>query len=256
VQVVMHLGAWLRGGPEHVARRINVEATRSLAEASSRFGVDRFVFTSSIAVYGPHGDLDVDEQTDVRPYGSPYGDSKILAEIALHEVSERDRLPVVIVRPGMVYGPGSPGWTVRIARWAKAGRLPLIDGGRGTAYPIYITNLIDLLVLCVTHPAAIGQTFNAVDDGPVTLAAFLGAYMRMVPTDRAIRLPGWLVSAAARTMDALTPGQGYSYLASQLRGRGQVLNHRAKELVGWQPRISLEEGLRCSEQWLRDEGLL
>lgn len=256
VQVVMHLGAWLRGGPELLARSINVDATRSLAEVSSRFGIERFVFTSSIAVYGPHGDLDVDEDTITHVYGSYYGDSKIRAETALREITQRTGLPVVIVRPGMVYGPGSPGWTVRIARWAKKGRLPLVDGGRGTAYPIYITNLIDLLLLCATHPAAIGQTFNAVDDGPVTLAEFLGGYMQMIPSERAVRLPGWLLGAAAMIADMFLPGQGYRYLANQLRGRGQVSNRRAKDLLGWQPNVSLSEGLQHSEKWLRREGYL
>lgn len=256
VELVMHLGAWLRGESSREANQINVDATRRLAEACAQEGVNRFVFTSSISVYGPHGDRDVDEQTPLRPYGDAYGDSKIQAEAALRDIGQRIGLPYVIVRPGMVYGPESGGWTVRIARWAQAGRLPLVDGGRGAAYPIYIDNLIDLLLLCATHPAAEGQTFNAVDDGPVTLGEFFGGYMQMIPTERAIRLPGWPLQIAAALIDPFTPELNYRYVVNQMRGRGQVLNLHAKERLGWQPRVSLQEGLRRSEIWLRDQGIL
>jgi nucleoside-diphosphate-sugar epimerase len=156
----------------------------------------------------------------------------------------------------MVYGPESPGWTTRLTVWARNGHLPLIEGGRGTAYPIYIDNLIDLLILCMVHPAAAGETFNAVDDGPVTLGKFLGAYMAMVPTRRAIRLPGWLFSVLAGLVDPLIPGIKLTYVASQMRGRGMVLNSRAKECLGWLPSVSLADGMRRSEAWLRSREIL
>ncbi len=256
VQIVMHIAAWLRGRPLSNYQRINIEATRQLAELSATAGVDRFVFTSSIAVYGLHGDTNVDEATPLKPYGDPYGDSKIRAEEALCGVAHNTGLPYVIVRPGMVYGPGSPGWTVRLARWAKAGRLPLIDGGRGTAYPVYIDNLVDLLVACATHPAAVGEVFNGVDDGPVTFADFLGGYMAMIPTSRAIRLPGWALKSLAALANPFFPGAKLSHYANQLCGRGMVLNQRAKDRLGWSPRVSLKDGLANSEAWLRQAGIL
>ncbi len=256
VQIVMHIAAWLRGRSRHEAGRVNVSATRHLAEASTRLGVERFVFTSSIVVYGCHGDEDVDETAPLRLYGDPYGDTKILAEQALREVGDRTGLPYAIVRPGMVYGPGSPGWTVRIARWAKKGQIPLIGGGQGTAHPIYIDDLVELLLLCAVHPDAAGEVFNGVGDGPVTLAEFLGGYMRMIPTDRAIRLPCWLARIAALLADPFTPSFRLTYVIDEMCGRGMVLNRKARERLGWSPEVSLEEGLRRSEAWLRSEGIL
>lgn len=256
VQIVMHIAAWLRGQPLSNYQRINIEATRQLAELSAAAGVDRFVFTSSIAVYGLHGDSNVDEATPLKPFGDPYGDSKIRAEEALWDVAHSANLPCVIVRPGMVYGPGSPGWTVRLAKWAKAGRLPLIDGGRGTAYPVYIDNLVDLLAACATHPAAVGEVFNGVDDGPVTFADFLGGYMAMIPTDRAIRLPGWALKSLAALTGPFFPEAKLSHYANQLCGRGMVLNRKAKNLLGWSPKVSLKEGLARSEAWLRETSIL
>lgn len=255
VDIVMHLAAWLPGPDWRAAEAINVAGTRSLAEICVTAHVERFVYTSSIMVYGLHGDLEVDEKTPLRPYGDPYGDSKIRAEQALREVAARGGLPYAIVRPGMVYGPGSRPWAVRPARLAKAGWTPLIDGGQGSAHPVYIDNLVDLLVLCATHSDAVGETFNGVDD-PVTLGEFLGAYMAMIPTRRALRLPGWLVQMAAALIDPFLRDRSYRYVAHQLIGRGQVSNRHAKQRLGWRPRVSLEEGLRRTELWLRERNIL
>lgn len=252
-EIVMHIAAWLGRTDVRQAIPVNVEATRQLACISAESGVRRFVYTSSIAVYGKHGDADVDENRPLKPYGDPYGDSKIRSEQAVWDVARETGLPVVIIRPGMVYGPGSPGWTLRIARWAKAGRIPLIGGGQGTAYPIYIENLVDLLLRAALHPAAVGQTFNAVDDGPVTLGEFLGAYLRMIPTDRAIRVPCWLAQWVAALVDPFV-SRSLTYIISQMCGRGMVANQKAKDLLGWQPHVSLQDGMRASEQWLREIG--
>jgi nucleoside-diphosphate-sugar epimerase len=256
VDIVFHLAAWLRGGSGGEAPAVNVEATRRLAELSARYGVQRFIFTSSIAVYGPHGDRTVDEATPLQTYNDPYGDSKIHAESAVKDVAAKTGLDYVIIRPGMVYGPGSPGWTKRLALWARKGQMPLVDGGRGTAFPVYIDNLIDLYLLAATHPAAPGETFNAVDDGHVTLGEFSGAYMRMIPTNRAIHLPGWLLTTLAAVVDPFIPGMNYRYVVNQMRGRGQVLNTKARVVLGWVPRVGLQEGIKRSEEWLRNEGIL
>lgn len=256
IEVVVHLAAWLRGLPLAKYLRVNVEATRSLAEISADAPVKRFIYVSSIAVYGPHGDADVDEDAPVKPYGDPYGDSKIAAEHALQTVARERNLDTVIVRPGMVYGPGSPGWTLRIFRLAQRGILPVVDGGQGTAYPIYIDNLIDLLIRCITHPAAPGQVFNAVDDGPVSLRQFFWPYVQMAARHRMVNISGRLATAAAAAFDPFVPGISLRYVANQVQGHGQVLNRKAKVLLGWAPQVALEEGMARSEAWLRREGWL
>jgi nucleoside-diphosphate-sugar epimerase len=255
--IVMHIAAWLGLPPDRrLAEAVNVAATRSLAEISAQAGAARFVFTSSIAVYGPLGSRDVDESTPVRPHGDHYGDSKVRAEQALWAVSAQTGLPCVVVRPGMVYGPGSPGWTVRMLKIARRGVMPLADGGHGTAHPIFIDDLVDLLLLAASHPAAEGETFNAVDNGPLTFAQFLGGYMAMIPTRRAIRLPGWMFRAAAFVADPFVARYKLRSIAAQLCGRGVISNQRARQVLGWQPRVPLPEGLRRSEEWLRAEGYL
>ena len=146
-------------------------------------------------------------------------------------------------------------WTRRIGLWAKQGILPILDCGQGTAYPIFIENLVDLLVVCLAHPDAVDTVFNGVDDGPVTLGTFLGAYMKMVPTRRALYLPGRPLGLLAQLLDPFSRSLKLSYVVAQMRGRGQIQNYAAHNL-GWEPRVSLSEGLALAEAWLRNEGVI
>lgn len=254
--VVMHIAAWLGGPDPRRAQPVNTLATRQLAQLSAEAGVQRFVFTSSIAVYGFLGDDTGTEDRPLTVFGDPYGDSKILAEQALHDVAEQTGLDVVIVRPGMVYGPGSRGWAVRPARWAKRGITPLLDRGQGTAYPIYVDDLVELLALAAVHPAAGGKTFNAVHPDPVTLGDFLGGYMQMLPTQRALRLSCWLARSAATLVDPFVRRYRVAYLVSMMCGRGIIPADQAIHLLGWQLAVRLDEGLRRTEAWLHEEGIL
>jgi nucleoside-diphosphate-sugar epimerase len=256
MDVVFHLAAQLRAGSEDLYRLANFEATRHLAEACARAGVGRFIFTSSIMALGPIGDGVVDETHPLREYGDRYGNSKIAAERALRQAMDTTDLELVITRPGMVYGPRSPGWTVRIFNQVRAGRMPLINRGKGTSYPIYIDNMLDGLILCATHPAAVNQTFNFVDD-PVTWAEYFGSFRAMldhpVPARRA---PRWLVNLGVTVLDPFVGRRNLRYAADMLGGYGVISNQKAKDLLGWEPKISLEEGMRRTEVWLREAGYL
>ena len=255
-QIVIHNAARLSHGRRADFLRDNVEATRNLAQASADSGVERFVYVSSVAVYGGiDANSDVDEAMPISLFGDFYGDSKILAEQAVCEIAEKSGLSYSIARPGMVYGPRSPGWTIRLIRLAKRGLLPLLDGGEGTAHPVYIDDLVKGLLLCASHPGADGQAFSFVDDGPITWAQFFGAYMRMMPTNRALRLPGIIPALLAPLADPFV-SIGLRWAVAQLRGKGIVLNRKAKTVLGWRPEVSLEEGMRRNEQWLREEGWL
>ncbi len=220
VQIVMHIAAWLNPNknPDN-ASVVNVEATRRLAEISAAANIERFVYTSSVAVYGLHGDRDVDEGAELKPYGDTYGDTKIQSEEMLHQVARQTGLDYAIVRPGMVYGPGSPGWTIRMADMARRGVFPMVNHGRGTAPVIYIDDLVELLVLCATHPNAVGRVFNGVGDGPITLAEFFSGYMAMIPTRRALYMPGWLARILLTVANPFT-WRNLKYLYNQFVGTG------------------------------------
>jgi nucleoside-diphosphate-sugar epimerase len=254
--IVIHNAARLARGRRADFLRDNVEGTGHLARASAEAGVERFVYVSSVAIYGGiDAETDVTEEMPVRPFGDSYADSKILAERKLREIAGETGLSYSIARPGMVYGPRSPGWTIRLINLARRGLLPLLDGGQGTAHPVYIDNLVDGLLLCAWHPEADGQAFSFVDDGPITWEQFFGAYMRMVPTKRALRLPGIIPAWIAPLLDPFVP-VGLRWAVAQLRGTRVVLNQKARTVLGWRPQVSLAGGMRRTEVWLRETGWL
>ncbi len=255
IHSVMHIGAWLAGGKKN-SHLVNTVATEALARIALAHSIEHFVFTSSIAVYGLHGDTDVDETTPISPYADPYGDSKIKAERILMALHDEAGLPVTIIRPGMIYGPNSRAWAVRLAQWAAAGLLPMPPHNKGTAYPVYIDNLIDLMMLTTKRPEAIGQVYNAVDNGPITMNEFFAGYMAMTGSSRALRLPCWAFQLGATAMNPFVRDRNYCYVTNQLCGSGWISNQKAKDALGWQPAVGLTEGLRRTEDWLRDEGYL
>ena len=97
----------------------------------------------------------------------------------MQRVKQDTGLQITIARLGMVYGPRSPGWSVRMFNLVRAGRAPLIGGNESTSYPVYVDNVLDGLLLCATHPAAVGETFFFVDD-PTTWAEYLGGFQAML----------------------------------------------------------------------------
>jgi UDP-glucose 4-epimerase len=145
-------------------RRVNVEGTLNLARQAVENGVERFVFISSIGVNGSETFLQpFIADTEVRPY-SPYAISKYEAEIGLKALAAETGIDLVIIRPPLVYGSGAPGNFGSLVNWIRRG-LPLPLGAiYNQRSLISIDNLVDLIVTCISHPAAANQTF-LVSDG-------------------------------------------------------------------------------------------
>lgn len=256
--VVVHLAAWLQrgSGGDAEAYAINVDATRALAEAASRAGVRRFVLVSSVAAYGlpPVDTIDESVPVDVAQ-PDLYGRSKALGERAVLEVAARSSLSLSIVRPAMVYGPGSPGWTVQMLRLVQKG-VPVIFGdGQGHAYPVYIDDVVDMLMLAATRPEASGETFNA-SDASVDWETFFGYFGRMSG-----KKPRRVPLLAARVFSHLNERLhlGIPLTVDRLAVYQRKFRYptaKAERLLGWKVRVQLEEGMRRSEAWLRESGRL
>lgn len=233
-------------------RSVNVAGTRRLAEQAAAAGVGRLVFLSSLKVNG--------ETTDglARPFGSswavcpsdgagahndappedPYGISKWEAEQALWEVSAKTGLEVVVVRSPLVYGPGVKGNLARLLKLVRSG-VPLPLGAvRNKRSLIGLDNLVDLLIRCVDHPAAAGQTFLVSDGEDLStpdllrhMAAAMGRSARLftVPVSL-LRLAGSALGKRAEI--------------DRLVGSLQVDSSYTRQVLGWAPPVSVQEGIR------------
>lgn len=242
--------------------RVNVLGTRHVISAAVSAGSERFVLLSSVRAFGDAGFPDgVDERWPVRPDGSPYVNTKVAAEqvaLAAHAAGE---IPVTVIRPGDVYGPGSRPWVLLPLEMIQAGRFALPAGGKGIFSPIYIDDLVDGIVLAATRPEGVGQIFTLTDGAAVPTSEYFGHLARIASRKAPRTLPTPVLVAAARA----------NQLAERLRGRGTennpetiaylartgtYSNEKARELLGFEPKVTLAEGMDRTERWLRDEGLI
>lgn len=236
VERVVHLA-----GRAHVLRdqssdplaafdQVNVEGTRTLAEAAVRAGVRRFVFVSSIGVNG--------NETHGRPFTAdappaphaPYAVSKWKAEQMLVQLAQRSGLELVIIRPPLVTGIGAKGNLGLLDRALRRGiPLPLgsVTGNRRDF--VSNDNLVDLIRLCLDHPDAPGHVFLASDGAPVSTREFLeqraralGVKPRLFPVSPAL----------LRLAFRLLRRKG---MATQLLGDLEVDIAPARQLLGWSP---------------------
>jgi nucleoside-diphosphate-sugar epimerase len=238
--------------------RANVLGTANAIAAAERAGVQRFVHFSSVTVFGMEFPDGVDERYPVHNTYVPYPDTKIASEQVVLQAHIDGRVPCTIVRPGDVYGPRSRVWAVIPAELIRARRFTLPGGGRGIHSPVYVDNLVDGVVLAAASPAAAGQVFTLSDGVGVpnreffaSYASLVGRRLMTVPTPVALAMSA-VIQRAAR----LSPGDNDINPASvrYLLRRGTYSNAKARSVLGWEPRVGVEEGLARTVAWLREQG--
>ena len=224
--------------PLDAYRQVNVVGTLNLARQAMQLGVRRFIFVSSIKVNGESTELGQPFCADDKPAPrDPYGVSKLEAEEGLRELTAKGAMELVIIRPPLVYGPGVKANFATMVKWVARG-LPLPLGGiRNLRSMVALDNLIDLLVTCVSHPAAAGQIFLVSDDEDVSTtellrrtAAAMGKPSRLMPA------PDFLLKFCASLM-------GKRDMAQRLCGSLQVDISKTREILDWKPPLSLDQGL-------------
>lgn len=242
VDVVLHL-AGVAHRPDTAAatyREVNVEATRQLATAAARAGVSRFVFVSSIAVYGRGAGADtIDEATPTAPTDA-YGQSKLDAEQAIARAAEGHAMTWVVVRPPLVYGPAAPGNYRRLVGLVRSG-LPLpLSAARAPRSYVGLDNLVSALVCVATHPAAADQCFVVTDGEDVGTAQLIRWIAEGM--GRAPRL--WWVPEALLRLGAAAAGRGGD--AARLLDPLRIDSRRIRDALGWQAPVPARDGVRRS----------
>jgi nucleoside-diphosphate-sugar epimerase len=236
-------------------------------EASIAASAERFVHISTTDVYGYPGRPGIDEAHAPTGFSNWYSETKRAAEAEVHGVQRARGLNAVILRPATVYGPRSEDVVGDMARAIRARQMLLIDGGRAIAGLLYVDNLADAAVLALRNDAALGEAFNLTDELDVTWKRFLGDMAEGLGCPE----PRWSVPYAVAFAAAFTLEHGYRLLrktakvktrpllsrqAVHVLGRDQDFSSRkARETLGWVPRVSYEDGLAATIEWLRAEYL-
>jgi len=261
-QVVVHTAALVTNAMnDEDMWRVNVLATRNLISAAARHGVRRFVHVSSIVVYGNAAVGELDEDHPVHAHGGSYVLTKLASEhVALAAHAQHD-IDVVIVRPGDVYGPGSRPWVITPIEMIRRRQFLLPANGGGFFRPVYVDDLVRGIVLASLSDKASGQIFNLSSDGYVTTKTFFEYHHRWFNRSGPLCLPtsvAWGLAESTfrlmRLFGVRSEGSGASVL--QLTSKAWFSIAKAGALLGWKPEVSLDEGMRRSEAWAREEGLL
>lgn len=248
--------------PMRTAWAVNCNGTRRLLAACRDAGVGRFVQISSVAACGVEFPDGVDESWPLVATGNSYTDTKITGEHAVLAAHAAGEIECTIIRPGDVYGPASRAWVVIPLQMMKSRQFLLPDRGRGIFSPVYIDDLVDGVVRAAGSAQGAGQIFQLTDGTGVTCAEFFAHHWRWLGRSGSIpSLPATLAIgvAEAGAMLAKLAGRqtelGRGSLGLFLR-RGTYSIEKARSLLGYAPRVDLAEGMRRSEAWVREAGLV
>lgn len=256
VDIVFHLAGVTRGRVEADYMDGNYKATQNLLEAcAASDSLQSFVFVSSQAAGGPSRDqIPVTEDEAHQPV-SAYGRAKRRAEEAVLQTAP---FPTTVIRPPSVYGPRDKDFFVLFKNIQK-GILPMVGRGDQRISMVYISDLIDGILLAATTESAHGHIFNICSDEAVSfwhLATTISETLSKRPL--VLRLPLWLVDYASRISEGVSRFSGKASLlnrdkVTELRQPSWLVsNQKAKKLLGFMPRVSLNEGLQTTADWYRD----
>jgi nucleoside-diphosphate-sugar epimerase len=245
--LVVHTAALLPGNASMAdAVRVNVGGTENVCVAARDHGVERVVHLSSVAAWGYDWGTDITEDEPLASRSPhPYIATKASSELIARKHG------ATVVKPGDVYGPGSRPWAVMPLELIKSGRFALPMKGRGIITLVYVEDLVDCIYRALTMPEGDGGVFTAWDGKPVTAKDFFNNYARMLGKEGVRTAP----TALLRPLMRITPGVNPDDLQFLMR-RAVYPNARAREVLGWEPRVTLEEGMRRTEKWFREVGLL
>lgn len=241
-QVVIHTAARAHvmkdESPDPLAeyRKVNVSGTLNFARQAAESGVKRFIFISSIGVNGNVNTRPFTEDDAPNP-ADLYAKSKWEAEQGLREIQRETGMELVIIRPPLVYGPEAPGNFGSLVNWVEKG-VPLPLGAiQNRRSLVALDNLVDLIVTCIDHPAAAGQVFLAGDGEDLSTTELIqGVAHAMGRPPRLIPVPSGLLMFGATLF-------GKKAVAQRLLGSLQVDISKARNVLGWRPPVTVEEGL-------------
>lgn len=220
-------------------RRVNVAGTLGLARQAAEAGVKRFIFISSIKVNGEQTEVDSPfSEEDIPAPEDAYALSKLEAEQGLIRLAADTGMEVVIIRPPLVYGPRVKGNFRTMINMVRKG-IPLPLGSVSNARSLVaIDNLVDLILTCVEHPAAANHVF-LVSDG-----CKLSTTILLKKIGEAIGRPACLLPVPVSLLGMFAALLGKKAVARRLLKSLVVDSAKAQRLLGWEPVVTVEEGLR------------
>ena len=262
VDVVLHsaakVGDW---GPLDAYRQVNVEGLRGLLEACVGLPLQRVIHVSSLGVYAARHHHGTDESEPLpQAHLDSYTQTKIEAEQLALQYYREHQLPIVVLRPGFIYGPRDRTVLPRLIENLRRRALRYIGSGRQAMNCIYVKNLVEAVFLAVEKTEAVGQVYNLTDGERVSKRDFIQALAAGVgiKQPRPVGIPLWLAKFMAWWMERSAHKRNAT-VAPQLTRAGvkfMGLNldfsiAKAQRELGYRPVKTFEQGMMETTAWYR-----
>lgn len=261
VDCIVHAAAGMRGAAADMFAN-TVLGSRNVLEAAAVGGVKRVVLVSSFSVYNTEklasGAL-LTESNPIEQIGinkGPYGYAKTRQEQLFLDLAQQHGFETVILRPGVIYGPGGGGLSPRVGLKAMGVFFSL--GGKVTLPLTYVDNCADAVAHAALHAPA-GSAFNVVDDDLPSCGAYLAAYRRQVQSMRTLRVPYWAFLIGSRWLQRYhraskgqLPAVFTPYVVRSMY-RPVTYSNAALRAIGWKPGVSTSEAMERAFSWMREQ---
>ncbi len=248
IDIIFHCAALVKDyGPKKMFYKINLGGTKNLVTVSGEYKIKKFIFLSHIGY-------------ESEKSSGAYGETKSLAERFLLDKYKIIKFPVVIIRPGNVYGPGATTWVLRPLDSIKKNRITLVDNGSGIFLHTYIDNLLDAIVLAINRSGALGKIIDVTDGDNNTsweiyfnkLAKIAGKpeIKRNMSKNKAIFIANMMVflNKFLKIDPWVTP-----MAVKVLTNKNTISIEMARKLLNYEPRIDFNTGMKKVEDWLKKE---
>jgi nucleoside-diphosphate-sugar epimerase len=260
--VVVHCAAKVGDqGPVDDYRAVNVEGLRGLLQACKGKQLSRFVHMSSLGVYEARHHHGTDESEPLpASHMDGYTQTKVEADRLALEYQQKHGVPVVVLRPGFVYGSRDRTVLPKLIKRMTNGKIHYLGGDRRALNTIYIGNLVDAVFLAVENPGAIGQVYNLTDGEAVSKRRFFEAVADGMGLPRSKQLlPRWLGGVVARVLERRMRralARGKQPLITPAQFKFLLLNldfsiEKAKHELGYRPRFTFDQGMRETLAWYK-----
>jgi nucleoside-diphosphate-sugar epimerase len=259
--VVYHIAAAYR--TEHADRSefhlVNVEATRNLLEAAKRKSVGRFVHCSTVGVQGEIEEPPADEEYRFKP-GDHYQKTKMEGELLARKYFD-EGLPGTVVRPAGIYGPGDTRF-LKLFRAVEKGYFIMIGGGKTLYHLTYIDDLVEGILLAARKPKVLGQVFTIGGARYTSIMELVDLIADVLDKPHVkLRVPVFPIYVAAVLCDAVCRPFGiappiYPRRLDFFKKDRAFTIAKAKNLLDYEPKVELREGLGRTALWYREQGLI
>ena len=262
IEFVFHLAAAFRelNVPNKYYRDVNVGGTRNVMESAKKHHIKKVVYCSTQGVHGHINNPPGDENSPIAPEDY-YQQTKYEGEVVVREYI-KEGANATIIRPTAIYGPGDPGRFLMIFKRVKKGHFPMFGLGETFYHPVYIDNLVDAFVLTMKPDRGKGEVYIIADEEYLTIKTLVEKVGNAMNTPVKINhypmlpvvIAGHIVEKVCKPF-GITPPIFPRRVDWYRQNRAFKIN-RAKNDLGYNPKIGIDEGLRITAQWCREKGYL